>query len=155
MAFGGSSNMTPRGGRAGTRAWVAPGEVSRGWDRGHIHEWNHHHFRFFNGNWIVIDGGFYGYPYAYDYGYPYAYDYSYEPYYNDNGYVAPTSSLLLSQGLVAAVQNQLTHLGYVTGPADGVIGPLTQNALANFQRDHNLSVTGQLDQMTIQALGVD
>ena len=160
MAFGGSSVVAPRAGRSGTRTFAAPANISRGWDRGHVHDWNHHHFRFFNGNWFAIDGGFYG-PYGYGYAdeYPYSYDYGYDqpyqPYYdNGDNYAGPAPALALSQNLVAAVQNQLTRLGYVTGVQDGVFGPMTQNAVANFQRDHNLSVTGQLDEMTVQALGV-
>jgi hypothetical protein len=156
MAFGGSTAVS-RAGRSSQRTFAAPSGVSRGWDRGRVHDWNHHHYRYYNGNWFAIDGGFYG-PYGYGYSddYPYGYDYGYDQPYYDNGdnYAAPAPALALSQGLVAAVQNQLTRLGYVTGPADGVVGPLTQNAVAGFQRDHNLSVTGQLDPMTIQALGV-
>jgi hypothetical protein len=154
MAFGGNS-VASRG-RADIRSFAAPSGISRGWDRGHVHTWNHHHFRYYNGDWFAIDGGFDG-PYGYGYAdYPYAYDYGYDQPYYDNGdtYGGPAPALALSQGTVAAVQNQLTRLGYATGPADGVIGPQTQNAVAGFQRDHNLSVTGQLDQMTIQALGV-
>jgi hypothetical protein len=156
MAFGGNS-VTSRTGRADPRTFAAPAGVSRGWDRGHMHNWNHHHYRFFNGNWFIVDGGFYG-PYGYGYAdvYPYSYDYGYDqPYYGyGDTYAGPAPAIALSQNLVAAVQNQLTRLGYVTGVSDGVFGPMTQNALANFQRDHNLSVTGQLDQMTLQALGV-
>jgi hypothetical protein len=59
-----------------------------------------------------------------------------------------------SKPLVTTVQNQLTRLGYVTGAADGLNGPLTRNAVSSFQRDHHLSVTGQIDQTTLRVLGV-
>jgi len=145
IAFGGSTSGF-RGSSGGNNLTLrAPGNVSRGWDRGHIHTWNHHHYRWWNGDWVLFDAGDYGYPYGY-----YGDD---QPYFN---YSSPGYSYDYSSGdtLVAEVQNQLTSLGYVTGPSDGEMGPLTQNALANFQRDHNLPITGQIDGMTMRALGL-
>ncbi|MBJ7330244.1 MAG: transglycosylase family protein [Solirubrobacteraceae bacterium] len=39
--------------------------------------------------------------------------------------------------------------------ADGVIGPLTRDALRDFQRDEDLKVTGRLDARTRSALGLN
>jgi peptidoglycan hydrolase-like protein with peptidoglycan-binding domain len=49
-------------------------------------------------------------------------------------------------------QQQLSHLGYDPGTADGVYGPRTRQALEAFQRARNLPVTGQLDTATLQEL---
>ncbi len=53
---------------------------------------------------------------------------------------------------VRTAQKRLAELGYNAGPADGVIGPKTHAGIADFQRDHNLPVTGQLDKTTLAAL---
>ncbi len=60
----------------------APAFATRGWDFGHTHLWNGHHFGWHNGSWVIIDNGYpyaYGYPYVSTYGYPYDYgaDYGY------------------------------------------------------------------------------
>ena len=53
---------------------------------------------------------------------------------------------------VAAAQQRLKDRGYYSGPMDGVMGPRTAVALRAYQRDHGLSVTGQLDTQTASAL---
>jgi hypothetical protein len=126
-----------------------PDNVSRGWDHGHEHSWNHHHFRFFNGAWILWDGG---YPYWYDdYGYENPYDYDDYPDYYDGYTSAPAVS---SDSLDADVQNVLAEDGYYHGDIDGIVGPQTRSAIAAFQRDHRLNVTGSIDNPTLSALGI-
>jgi hypothetical protein len=49
-------------------------------------------------------------------------------------------------------QRTLSKLGYSLGVADGIYGPQTKQALAAFQRDKHLPVTGTLDTATLQAL---
>lgn len=43
------------------------------------------------------------------------------------------------------VQSRLRNLGYRPGPADGKFGPHTARALAKFQQDHGLPMTGVCD----------
>jgi len=130
--------------RSDSRDFRPPNEMSRDWDRGRVHEWNRHHYRFYGGNWVIIDPG-----YAYDYGYGYDYD---EPTtYSSPAYSYDYSS---SESLAASVQGRLAHLGYSPGPVDGVIGPQTRDALADFQGDNRLPVTGQIDTATLRALGL-
>jgi N-acetylmuramoyl-L-alanine amidase len=136
-----STQAAVRGGN--TRDWRAPTELSRGWDRSRVHEWNHHHYRFYGGDWVVIDPG-----YPYDYGYPYGSYYGDEP----APYSAPAYDS--SASLAMSVQDQLTRLGYSPGAIDGVIGPQTRDAIADFQSDHRLPVTGQIDTPLVQALGL-
>jgi hypothetical protein len=149
IAFGGS---TATRGVGGPRAFSAPTNVSRGWNRGHIYSWNHHHYRYWNGAWVLYDDGYYP---GYDYGYPDGYyGFDYPP---SEGYYPPgavSGQIMPSQDVVADAQNQLSRLGYATGPVDGEIGPMTQSAIAAFQRDHRLSITGQLDPSTLRVLGV-
>jgi His-Xaa-Ser repeat protein HxsA len=55
---------------------------------------------------------------------------------------------------VTAVQTDLTKLGYYKGVIDGLFGRDTRDALAHYQTDHNLAVTGTLTTETLQTLGV-
>jgi peptidoglycan hydrolase-like protein with peptidoglycan-binding domain len=50
---------------------------------------------------------------------------------------------------IAEMQQRLLDLGYQPGPADGILGKRTIDALKKYQRDNNLSVTGKLDNKTI------
>jgi peptidoglycan hydrolase-like protein with peptidoglycan-binding domain len=53
---------------------------------------------------------------------------------------------------VTGIQQRLANLGYDPGPIDGILGPETRAALANFQLDYGLPRTGQPDEDTIKAL---
>ncbi|MEX1367212.1 MAG: peptidoglycan-binding protein [Nannocystaceae bacterium] len=49
---------------------------------------------------------------------------------------------------VAGVQGRLANLGYHCGSERGELGPLTRRALREFQREHGLDETGQIDDPT-------
>lgn len=119
--------------RGGGRDFSVPFETSRNWDRGRVHEWNNHRFRFEDGAWIIIDPG-----YDYDYGM--------------TTYASP--GFIDSGSLVMSAQDRLNRLGYSAGPADGVLGPQTRDAIAGFQNDNGLAVTGNLNTPTVRALGL-
>jgi hypothetical protein len=51
-------------------------------------------------------------------------------------------------------QERLKAAGFAPGPTDGIIGHRTRAALSAFQRDRRLPVTGSLDWVTREALGV-
>lgn len=53
---------------------------------------------------------------------------------------------------VRAVQDRLRELGYFPRYSTGQLGPVTQRALTNFQRDYQLSRTGRPDRATVIAL---
>jgi hypothetical protein len=53
------------------------------------------------------------------------------------------------------VQEKLRELGFYTGPVNGDIGPNTQAALAQFQLSVPIPASGQLDELTVAALGVE
>jgi peptidoglycan hydrolase-like protein with peptidoglycan-binding domain len=55
---------------------------------------------------------------------------------------------------VTAVQTELVQLGYFSGPADGIFGPTTRDAVAKYQIAKNLDVTGSLSPDTLQSLGL-
>jgi peptidoglycan hydrolase-like protein with peptidoglycan-binding domain len=58
----------------------------------------------------------------------------------------------LSQSEVREVQRQLDSAGYPIASADGVMGPKTETAIRNFQRDKGLNATGELNDETLKAL---
>jgi hypothetical protein len=56
--------------------------------------------------------------------------------------------------VVVNVQEALQDQGYYTGNIDGQLGNQTRDALATYQRDHELEVTSAIDEPTIQSLGL-
>ena len=56
--------------------------------------------------------------------------------------------------IVVNVQTQLARDGYYSGPVDGVLGPMTRQAIAAFQADHGLAVTSTVDEPTMATLGL-
>lgn len=47
--------------------------------------------------------------------------------------------------VVRQIQGVLQERGYKPGPLDGLLGKKTKEALRRFQKDHHLSVTGEVD----------
>jgi len=56
--------------------------------------------------------------------------------------------------VVATVQVTLQQLGYYHGPINGELDPVTQDAIANYQRDHGLYATSTIDEPTLASLGM-
>jgi hypothetical protein len=130
----------------------------RDWDRRHAHFFHNRFFVFEDGFWFGLGAGFFPwdyYPYyAYDY-YPYDYYPGYyadtEPYYYDSGVY---SSRPMRDPAVTAVQTQLKQQGYYNGPVDGIFGRLTRDAVAKYQINKHLDVTGSLSTETLQSFGL-
>jgi peptidoglycan hydrolase-like protein with peptidoglycan-binding domain len=55
--------------------------------------------------------------------------------------------------VIANVQSVLQELGYYPYAVDGVLGPATQAAIAEYQRDNGLSVTAAIDRPTLASMG--
>jgi hypothetical protein len=126
----------------------------RDWDRRHAHFDHGHFFVFDNGFWFGLDDGFYPWdylPYYADDYYPYDYYADGQSYDNtepaNNGAPAPDAT-------VEATQERLAQLGYYNGPVDGVFGPATRYAVANYQVANQINVTASLSPDTIQSLGL-
>lgn len=136
----------------------------RDWDRHRAHFDHNRVFVFIDGFWWGLDPGYYPwdyYPY-YDYGdYPYdnyygnPYDYyNYYPTNNDYQSAYATLDQYGSSPTVSAVQSELAKLGYYNGVIDGTLGDQTEAAIARYQEDQDLSVTGTVDAATLQSLGL-
>jgi hypothetical protein len=54
--------------------------------------------------------------------------------------------------VIADVQAELQEMGYYQGEVDGLLGPLTRQALRDYQADHGLMVTEVIDEPTLDAL---
>ena len=56
--------------------------------------------------------------------------------------------------VIADVQAELQQMGYYKGEVDGLLGPLTREALAAYQSDNGLATTAAIDEPTLDALGM-
>jgi len=136
VAFGGSSvNARSYAGGGSSHRQFAFASHS-GWSPGSEYYWHGHHYRWFGNGWFIIDS-FYGGPY-YGYGPDYGYD--------SGGYDADSASV--------QVQQNLLHDGYYSGPIDGIVGPQTSAAIADYQRDNGLPVTGGIDGPLLSSMGI-
>lgn len=117
--------------RSDYRYYRPPSDVYRHWDRDRTYTWNRHRYHWYDGAWVILNANI-----GYDYPTTYAYrDVS-------------------TGSLAASVQARLAREGYDPGPIDGVIGPQTRDAIAAFQSDHGLPVTGRIDHSLVNALGL-
>ena len=104
--------------------WYA-GNTHSDWSRDGEHSWNHHNYRWYDGGWLIIDGG-------------------YTPaYYSNTG------------STVSDVQATLADQGYYHGSIDGDIGPGTRSAIANYQGDNDLRVTGRINDPLLRSLRLE
>jgi len=116
------------------------------------HEWH-------NCNWwkqhfttiVFVNSGYY-YLNA-GYWYP---AWGYDPLNNYYDYDGPiyTYGNLLPDEVIANVQVALQNAGYYFGAITGSLNVETRAALANYQRDQGLFITGAIDEPTVEALGL-
>lgn len=115
----------------------------RGWWRGHYNDVVYVGGPYWGGNWYW-DGGYWLPAWGYDPAFAgYVYDGPIFAYNN-----------LPPDEVVINIQEALQDQGYYTGNIDGQLGKQTQDALAAYQRDHELEVTAAIDEPTVQSLGL-
>jgi hypothetical protein len=56
--------------------------------------------------------------------------------------------------VIADVQAELQQMGYYKGEVDGLLGPLTREALTAYQSDQGLVATAVIDEPTLDSLGL-
>src|SRR5436190_4226093 len=107
--------------------------------------WRSHYDRiiFVNNGWYYWNAGYWFPAWGYAPSVSYVYD---GPIYAYNG--------LSPDQVTVNVQEQLARAGYYDGPIDGVLGPMTREAIAAFQADNGLAVTSAIDEPTLATLGV-
>ena len=101
---------------------------------------------------LLIGGGWYYWNSGYWYP-AWGYDQS-AAYYPYDGPIYVGDNRVPFDQVVADCQATLQEQGYYKGEVDGLMGPLTRDALASFQRDHGLISTAALDQPTLASLGL-
>jgi len=121
--------------------------LRRNWHAWHNRDWWRQHCN----NIVFVTGGYYFLDASY--WYP---AYGYDPlnsYYDYDGPIYTYGNLLPDQ-VIANVQAALQDAGYYFGAVTGSLSVETRAALANFQRDQGLIVTGAIDEPTVEALGL-
>src|SRR5206468_5538190 len=87
----------------------------------------------------------FGAPYYWNAGYWFpAWGYNPNAYYAYDGPIYGYNNLPPDQ-VIANAQAALQQQGYYQGEVDGLLGPLTRDAIANYQRDHGLYTTSTID----------
>jgi hypothetical protein len=94
------------------------------------------------------------FPFFFDTGYWYpAWGYYPDAYYPYDGPIYGYNDLPPDE-IITNVQIQLYNEGYYSGPIDGILGPDTRAAIADYQADHGLAVTAAIDEPTVASLGL-
>ena len=112
----------------------------------HDRDWWRLHFSriaLFGGGYYYWDAG-YWYP-AWGYDPTYSYD--------NDGPIYAYGNLLPDQ-VISNVQIELQQEGYYAGPINGSLDEPTRAAIATYQRDHGLGISGTVDATTVQSLGL-
>jgi Putative peptidoglycan binding domain len=111
----------------------------QGWWRSH-----HNHIVFVSGGWYFWDGGYY---------YP-AWGYAPDAYYAYDGPIYAGSEETDPGQVVANVQSALQEQGFYQGEVDGILGPQTRAALAEYQSKQGMEPTGAIDEPTLESLNM-
>jgi hypothetical protein len=120
--------------------------------RRHHHEWHnrdwwHDHcdtIVFVSIGYYFLDGSYWYPAFGYD---------PLNSYYDYDGPIYTYGNLLPDE-VIANVQTALQDGGYYFGAITGSLNFETRAALANFQRDYGLQITGAIDEPTVQTLGL-
>ena len=109
--------------------------------------WKSHHRRLslISGGWYFWDADYWYPAWGYDQG---------AAYYPYDGPIYSGPSARPFDQVVADVQAALQEQGYYKGEVDGLIGPLTRQALAEYQQANGLYATETIDQPTLSSLGL-
>ena len=114
----------------------------------HDEGWYHSHYP----NVVLIAGGYYFFNNGY--WFP-AWGYSPSAqYYAFDGPIYVGHHAEPPDKVIADVQSLLQQMGYYRGEVDGLLGPLTREALTGYQADHELATTAAIDEPTLDSLGL-
>ena len=134
----------------GSDRWQGPQyEVYRSYHpERHDRGWYHSHYKRVE----LISGGYYYWNNGY--WYP-AWGYSpTEEYYAYDAPIYVGQHAEPPDKVIADVQALLQEMGYYKGEVDGLLGPLTREALTGYQAEHGLTPTAVIDEPTLDSLGM-
>jgi peptidoglycan hydrolase-like protein with peptidoglycan-binding domain len=97
------------------------------------------------GGWYFWNAGYWYPAWGYD---------SVASYYPYDGPIYVGSNPRPFDRIVADAQAILQEQGYYHGEVDGLVGPLTQQALAEYQSAQGLEQTAAIDEPTLESLGL-
>jgi hypothetical protein len=128
-------------------------------DRSYFNAFHRHRHEWHDRNWwhghcdtiVFVSTGYYFLDGSYWYP-AWGYDPS-QSYYDYDGPVYTYSNLLPDE-VIANVQVALQDAGYYLGQITGSLDVGTRAALADFQRDYGLEMTGAIDEATVETLGL-
>ena len=108
--------------------------------------WKQHFTRivFVNSGYYYLNTGYWYPAFGYD---------PLNSYYDYDGPIYTYGNLLPDE-VIANVQVALQEAGYYGGPITGSLSVDTRAAVANYQRDQGLLITGAIDEPTIESLGL-
>jgi hypothetical protein len=134
----------------GSDHWQGPQyEVFRSYHpERHDHGWYRSHY-----NRVELIGGGY---YYWNNGYWYP-AWGYSPsaeYYAYDGPIYVGHRAEPPDQVIADVQAELQEMGYYQGEVDGLLGPMTREALTAYQADQGLTPTAAIDEPTLDSLGM-
>ena len=114
----------------------------------HDEGWYHSHYP----NVALIAGGYYFFNNGYWFpAWGYSASAQYYPY---DGPIYAGQHAEPPDKVIADVQALLQQMGYYRGEVDGLLGPLTREALASYQADQGLATTEAIDEPTLDSLGL-
>jgi hypothetical protein len=114
----------------------------------HDRNWYHQHYQRVE----LIGGGYYYFNNGYWFP-AWGYDQSAQ-YYAYDAPIYVGSRAEPPDRVIADVQAVLQQEGYYTGEVDGLLGPLTRQALTDYQKDNGLYTTAVIDEPTLQSLNM-
>ena len=114
----------------------------------HDQGWYHSHYP----NVTLIAGGYYFFNNGYWFP-AWGYNAS-SQYYAYDGPIYVGQRAVPPDQVIAQTQALLQQMGYYTGEVDGLLGPLTREALTAYQADNGLTPTAAIDQPTLDSLGL-
>jgi putative peptidoglycan binding protein len=120
----------------------------RHWHEWHDRNWWHDHcdtIVFVSIGYYFLEGSYWYPAYGYD---------PLNSYYDYDGPIYTYGNLLPDE-VIANVQTALQDAGYYVGAITGSLNLEMRAALANFQRDYGLPITGAIDEPTVETLGLD
>ncbi len=109
--------------------------------------WHSHHDHI-----VLVGGGWYYWNTGYWYP-AWGYNDS-EAYYPYDGPIYVGHNPTPPDHIIADVQSSLQEQGYYKGEVDGLLGPLTRAALADYQQSQGLEATAAMDEPTLESLGM-
>ena len=141
-------------------------QLNGGWDRSRDRIWHGRHFHWNRGAWVIINDGFY--PFSASYYVPSSQEvypnasYEYDSAAPFSDAPAPSSAVpapalmpaVAEESIAADVQEILQRRGYYHGEITGVISDTTRGAIADFQKDNDLPITGYITKSLLKALGL-